>query len=102
MSDRLAVDGDELERFMRLLKRSLRSLEGVHKALRDSTITGLGTDDLDDACQYFQDDWKYGTGQIGEQVDELTEIVEESKDSYAEVDKALEENLAKASQGGGK
>ncbi|AZM50713.1 hypothetical protein DMB38_11775 [Streptomyces sp. WAC 06738] len=101
MADRLAVDGDELERFMRLLKRSVRSLEGVHKALRDSTISGLGTDDLDDACQDFQDDWKYGTGQIGEQVEELAEIVGDSKESYAEVDKALEENLAKSAQGGG-
>lgn len=100
MADRLAVDGDELERFMRLLKRSVQSLEGVHKALRDSTISGLGTDNLDGACEDFQDDWKYGTGQIGEQVDELAGIVADSKDSYAEVDKTLEENLTKAARGG--
>ncbi|MDX3456959.1 hypothetical protein PV396_34265 [Streptomyces sp. ME02-8801-2C] len=101
MAERLAVDGDELARFMRMLNRSTDSLKGVRKALSDATITGLGTDDLDSACQEFQEDWKYGTDEIGKQTDDLADIIGKSKDSYREVDKALEEALKKARDGNG-
>ncbi|MFF4348954.1 hypothetical protein [Streptomyces sp. NPDC001530] len=104
MADRLVVDGDELAHFMKLLNKSSDSLRGLRKALADATVTGLGTDDLDAACEDFQEDWKYGTEQIGEQTEELAKIIGQSKDSYNEVDKALEEALrnAKDGKGGGK
>ncbi|WP_369035054.1 hypothetical protein [Streptomyces adonidis] len=104
MAERLAVDGDELARFMRMLNKSTDSLKGVRKALSDATITGLGTDDLDSACQEFQEDWKYGAEEIGKQTEDLADIIGKSKDSYREVDKALEEALRKArdGKGGGK
>ena len=101
VAERLAVDGDELERFMRLLKKSTESLKGVRKALGDASITGLGTDDLDSACQEFQEDWKYGAEQVGEQTEDLAKIIGKSKDSYREVDKALEENLKNRGTGKG-
>ncbi|GGN33311.1 hypothetical protein [Streptomyces fuscichromogenes] len=101
MADRLVVDGDELAHFMKLLKKSSSSLNGLRKALSDATVSGLGTDDLDGACQYFQEEWKYGTEQIGEQADGLAEIIGKSRDSYNEVDKALEEALKKAGSGKG-
>ncbi|MFF4251485.1 hypothetical protein ACFY1L_09775 [Streptomyces sp. NPDC001663] len=99
MADRLAVDDDELAHFMKLLKKSSSSLKGLRKALSDATVRGLGTDDLDSACETFQEDWKYGTEQIGEQTEKLAEIIGKSKDSYNEVDKALEEALKKAKEG---
>lgn len=101
MAERLAVDGDELARFMRMLNKSTDSLKGVRKALSDATITGLGTDDLDSACQEFQEDWKYGAEEIGKQTEDLADIIGKSKDSYREVDKALEEALKKARDGKG-
>jgi Sec-independent protein translocase protein TatA len=102
MAGRLAVDDDELAHFMKLLKKSSSSLKGLRKALSDAEVSGLGTDDLDSACQSFQDDWKYGTEQIGEQTENLAKIIGKSKDSYNEVDKALEEALKKAGEGKGK
>ncbi|UIX31105.1 hypothetical protein [Streptomyces sp. GQFP] len=102
MADRLAVDDDELAHFMKLLKKSSTSLKGLRKALSDANVSGLGTDDLDSACQDFQEDWKYGTEQIGEQTENLAKIIGKSKDSYNEVDKALEEALKKAQEGKGK
>ncbi|GAA1921683.1 hypothetical protein GCM10009837_53740 [Streptomyces durmitorensis] len=99
MADKLKVDGDELENFMKLLNKSNDSLKGLHKALSEATITGLGTDDLDSACEDFQDDWKYGTEQIGEQSEDLAKIIDKSKDAYREVDKALEENLKEKGKG---
>ncbi len=104
MADRLAVDDGELAHFMKMLNKSSDSLKGLRKALSDATVTGLGTDDLDSACEQFQQDWKYGTEQIGEQTEDLAKIIGETKDSYNEVDKALEEALKKARNGksGGK
>ncbi|MFF4400110.1 hypothetical protein [Streptomyces sp. NPDC001480] len=99
MADRLAVDDDELKHFMKLLNKSSDSLKGLRKALGDATVSGLGTDDLDSACEDFQEDWKYGTEQIGEQTENLAEIIGQSKDSYREVDKALEEALKKGKHG---
>ena len=104
MAERLAVDGGELAHFMKLLKKSSDSLNGLHKALSDVTVTGLGTDDLDAACEDFQDDWKYGTEEIGKQTEDLAKIIGQSKKSYEEVDKALEKALEEARNGksGGK
>jgi hypothetical protein len=99
VAERLAVDGDELAHFMKMLRKSTDSLKGMRKALDDATVTGLGTDDLDSACEDFQDNWKYGAEQIGEQTDGLAEIVEKSKDSYREVDKALEQALKNSREG---
>lgn len=99
MAERLAVDGGELANFMKLLKKSSSSLKGLRKALSDATVTGLGTDDLDSACEDFQEDWKYGTEEIGSQTEDLAKIIGQSKDSYEEVDKALEEALKKAQKG---
>ncbi|MGW0902760.1 type VII secretion target [Streptomyces sp. NPDC002853] len=99
MADRLTVDGDELEHFMKLLNRSKDSLRSMRKALGSATTVGLGTDDLDWACEEFQDDWKYGTEQLGEQAEDLAKIIDKSKDAYREVDKALEENLKERGRG---
>ncbi|NEB19592.1 MULTISPECIES: hypothetical protein [Streptomyces] len=104
MAERLAVDGDELGRFMKSLKESSTSLKGVRKALADATIVGLGTDELDSACEAFQEDWKYGSEEIGKQTEDLADIIGKSKDSYLEVDKALEAALREsreAIKGGG-
>lgn len=89
------MDGDELGRFMKSLKESSTSLRGVRKALSDATIAGLGTDALDSACEAFQEDWQYGSEEIGKQTEDLAEIIGKSKDSFLEVDKALEAAVRK-------
>jgi hypothetical protein len=102
MADRLAVDGGELAHFMKLLDKSSTSLKGLRKALSDATVTGLGTDDLDSACEDFQDHWKYGAEEIGKQTEALAKIIGQSKTSYEEVDQALEEALRKSEHHGAK
>ncbi|MEU1334577.1 hypothetical protein [Streptomyces sp. NPDC005865] len=98
MAERLRVDGTELDKFCRQLKRSNDALKGLHKALSGATVSGLGTDDLDSACEEFQEDWKYGTEQIGEQAEDLAKIIGDNKESYFEVDRALEEAMKKSRQ----
>lgn len=97
----MAVDGDELSHFMKMLGKSTESLQGLRRALRDATVAGLGTDDLDCACEEFQDNWKCGADQIGEQTEDLAKIIGKSRDSYREVDRALEQALRKAGNGRG-
>ncbi|WP_327718671.1 hypothetical protein OG381_27065 [Streptomyces sp. NBC_00490] len=99
MAEQLAVNHGELAHFMKLLNKSSDSLKGLRKALSDATVTGLGTDDLDSACEEFQEDWKYGTEEIGSQTEDLAKIIGQNKASYEEVDKALEAALEKAKKG---
>ncbi|MEV5959002.1 hypothetical protein AB0M11_35585 [Streptomyces sp. NPDC051987] len=102
MADRLKVDGTELDRFLKDLKKAQQSFAAVQKVLRDPGVTGLGTDELDTACDRFQEDWHYGAKEIGAQIGELTDITKKAKDDFHEVDVALERALEKArSRGGG-
>ena len=50
MADHLKIDGTELDQFYRDLTKAKDSFLALHKVLRDSGVNGLGTDDLDKAC----------------------------------------------------
>jgi hypothetical protein len=96
MAERLKVDGTELDQFFKDLKRAQESFTALRKVLRDPGVNGLGTDDLDRACDRFQEDWHYGAKKIAEQIGELTDITKKAKDDFHEVDMALEKALEKA------
>jgi len=95
MAERLRLDAVELEGFMKLLDGSITSLKGLRSALAGATVGGLGTEDLDKACEEFQEDWKYGAEQIGEQAEDLSKIIGQSKDAFNEVEDALVKALEK-------
>ncbi|MEV0256274.1 hypothetical protein AB0H82_18670 [Streptomyces sp. NPDC050732] len=96
MAEKLRVDAVELEQFMKLLDGSVTSLKGLRGALADATVGGLGTDVLDKACEDFQEDWKYGAEQIGEQTEDLSKIIEQNKNAFMEVEEALTKAMNKA------
>lgn len=96
MAEKLRVDAVELENFMKLLDGSVTSLKGLRSALADATVGGLGTEDLDKACEDFQSDWKYGAEQIGEQTEDLSKIIEQNKNAFMEVEDALTKAMKKA------
>ena len=60
----------------------MSSLKGRAQGADNANVTGLGTDDLDSACEDFQEDWEYGTEEIGKQTEDLAKIIGKSKDSY--------------------
>ncbi|RPE41095.1 hypothetical protein EDD90_4171 [Streptomyces sp. Ag109_O5-1] len=101
MADRLKVDGSELDKFFKDLTRARNSFVALQKVLHDPGVNGLGTGDLDDACDRFQEDWHHGAKEIAEQIGELTEITRKAKDDFHEVDVALERALEKARRKGG-
>ncbi|MFD3575092.1 hypothetical protein [Streptomyces sp. NPDC058644] len=96
MAEKLRVDAVELEGFMKLLDGSVTSLRGLRSALSGATVGGLGTDELDKACEEFQGDWKYGAEQIGEQTEDLSKIIEKNKDAFMEAEAALAKAMNKA------
>ncbi|MEV7324734.1 hypothetical protein [Streptomyces sp. NPDC093970] len=102
MAERLKVDGTELDRFLKDLRRAQESFTALQRVLRDPGVNGLGTDDLDEACDRFQEDWHYGAKEIAEQIGELTDITKKAKDDFHEVDVALEKALEKARRRNGK
>ncbi|MGW3128125.1 hypothetical protein [Streptomyces sp. NPDC001076] len=102
MADRLKVDGTELDRFFKDLTKAQQSFAALQKVLHDPGVNGLGTEDLDKACDRFQEEWHYGVKEIAEQIGELTDITKKAKDDFHEVDVALEKALEKTrSKGGG-
>ncbi|MDH6220215.1 hypothetical protein [Streptomyces pseudovenezuelae] len=102
VADRLVVDGTELDRFFKDLRKARDSFTALQRALHDSGVDGLGTDDLDKACDEFQKDWHYGAKEIAGQIEELTDLTKKAKDDFHEVDVALEKALEKVRHKGGK
>ncbi|MEU7204331.1 hypothetical protein [Streptomyces sp. NPDC045470] len=96
MGNNFSVDTGELGDFMRTLKKAHDSLEEVRKHMNQVTSDPMGTDDLDQACNDFQEHWKYGSEQIAEQTKKLTDSVSKTKQNYEEVEQALEDAFKKA------
>lgn len=103
MGDHFTVDTNELSYFGKTLNDAHDALEEVRTAMLSATSDGVGTKDLDAACNDFHEHWKYGSEQIAEQTKKLAESVKQSKSNYDEVEKALEDGFRKAAaQGSGK
>lgn len=96
MGDKFSVDTGELGEFVRTLKKAHESLDDVRKLMNQTTSDRMGTDELDEACNDFQEHWKYGSEQIAEQTKKLAEAVGQTKANYEEVEQALEEAFKKA------
>ncbi|MHB9757757.1 hypothetical protein ACYBSK_25560 [Streptomyces sp. BYX5S] len=96
MGDHFKTDTDELAQFMKTLNDAKTALEEVRKSLQNVAPHGIGTKDLDSACNDFQEHWKYGSEQIAEQTGKLAEGIKQTKSNYEEVETALEDGFRKA------
>jgi hypothetical protein len=101
MGDQFSVDTGELGQFLRTLKEAHSSLDEVRKKMQDVTPDGIGTKDLDSACNDFQEHWKYGSEQIAEQTGKFADAVGQSKSNYEEIENALEDAFKQAAAKGG-
>lgn len=103
VGDRFNVDTGELGHFSKSLREATASLEEVRKLMQAASPDGIGTKDLDSACNDFQEHWKYGSEQIAKHTGKLAETVNQSKENYEEVEKALADGFRQAAgRGGGK
>lgn len=106
MGDHFKTDTDQLDRFIKSLQQSLKDLDEARKALSHVRADQIGTQRLDEACDTFQEKWKYGSEQLSEMIGAISEGVKANKLSYEELEKnlgdALKKMEEKATSSGGK
>ncbi|MFD5425032.1 hypothetical protein [Streptomyces sp. NPDC127084] len=98
MGDGFKTDTDQLDQFVRTLKDSVKSLDDARNALSHVRADAIGTPRLDEACDKFQDQWKYGSEQMGKLIDGISEGVKANKLSYEEMENNLEQALKKMAE----
>lgn len=92
MGEHFKTDTDQLDRFVASLEQSLTDLREAREALSHVRADQIGTARLDEACDTFQERWKYGSDQMQEMIGAISDGVKDNKLSYEK----LEENLTQA------
>jgi hypothetical protein len=92
MGDHTKTDTDKLGQFVKDLNQAVTDLDEARKALAHVRADQIGTSRLDEACDEFQDRWKYGSEQLSEMIGSISEGVKSNKLSY----EAMEDNLTKS------
>jgi hypothetical protein len=94
MGDRLVVDGDGLIELSSTLSRITEDLDAT-RSLIDGVRSELGSSDLWDALDDFEDNWDDGRGQINKNVTAMREVIDEAVRAYEEGDQSLADELRK-------
>ncbi|MEB8342685.1 hypothetical protein [Streptomyces endophyticus] len=104
MGGHYKTDTDALGKFVASLEASVDELSSARTALAHIRGDQIGTARLDEACDTFQDRWRYGTEQLSEQIGDISEGVKENKLSYEKLENDLADALTKfqTSTSGGK
>ncbi|MFJ8633240.1 hypothetical protein [Streptomyces sp. NPDC093568] len=106
MGDHFKTDIGQLEQFLSNLERCVDELNEARTALDHVRADQIGTARLDEACDKFQQEWKYGSDKTKEMIDAIKEGVQANKKGYQEVEEALEKALKQIAEtstsGGGK
>ncbi|WP_329117067.1 hypothetical protein [Streptomyces sp. NBC_01465] len=95
MGDHFATDTDQLGSFLTTLEGCIRDLNEARTALGHVRADQIGTPRLDEACDGFQERWKYGSEQTKKMIDAVGAGVKTNKQAYEEVEKALEQAFKK-------
>ncbi|MER5752765.1 hypothetical protein [Streptomyces sp. NPDC002088] len=90
MGDHFKTDTDQLGQFLKTLESCIRDLDEARTALAHVRADQIGTKRLDEACDGFQERWKYGSEQTKKMVETVSEGVKSNKKAYEEVEDALE------------
>jgi len=93
MGDHFKTDIGQLEQFLTDLERCVDELNEARSALDHVRADQIGTARLDEACDKFQDEWKYGADKTKKMIDAIKEGVKANKKGYEEVEEALEKAL---------
>jgi uncharacterized protein YukE len=90
MADHFTTDTDQLGQFLTSLESCVQDLDEARSALSHVRADQIGTSELDEACDDFQDRWKYGAEQTRKMVDAVSKGVKENKKNYEAVEEALQ------------
>ncbi|MFI5754308.1 hypothetical protein [Streptomyces sp. NPDC051569] len=103
MGDHFKTDVDQLGTFLRTLEGCIRDLNEARAALAHVRADQIGTKRLDEACDGFQERWKYGSEETRKLIETISQGVKSNKKNYEEVEDALEkafQHLAKSTTEG--
>ncbi|MGY0490410.1 hypothetical protein [Streptomyces sp. WG-D5] len=95
------TDIGQLGQFLKVLESATEDLDRARTALNRIGENSLGTEELDEACDDFQDSWEFGAKQIRDGIKELSKGVKANKQAYEAVEDAVAASFA-ASKGEGK
>lgn len=90
MGDKFKADTDQLGQFLKSLESCVQDLNEARAALSHIRGDQIGTAELDEACDDFQERWKYGSEQTQKMIDKISEGVKANKKNYEQVEEALE------------
>ncbi|MDQ0993392.1 hypothetical protein [Streptomyces sp. V3I7] len=101
MGEYFRTDTAQLEQFIKTLEGCIRDLNDARTALVHVRSDQIGTKRLDEACDSFQERWKYGSEQTKKMVDAISEGVKSNKKGYEEVEESLKTAFKQCSTGRG-
>jgi hypothetical protein len=97
MGDRLVVDIDGLRDLGSTLTRITDGLDATRRTI-DGVRFDLGSGDLWDALDDFENNWDDGRGQIDKNMKAMREVLEDFVKAYEDADAELERQLREQSQ----
>ncbi|MGW5482122.1 hypothetical protein [Streptomyces sp. NPDC004008] len=100
MGDYFKTDTDQLGQFLKALESCIRDLNEARSALAHVRADQIGTKRLDEACDNFQEHWKYGAEQTKKMIDVVSNGVKSNKKGYEEVEEALEKTFKQMGEQG--
>jgi len=97
MGEQLVVDIDGLTDLSSGLTRITDGLNATRRTI-DGVRADLGSGDLWDALDDFENNWDDGRGQIDKNMKAMKEVIDDSVKAYADADAELERQLREQSQ----
>jgi len=97
MGEQLVVDIDGLTDLSSSLTRITDGLNATRRTI-DGVRDDLGSGDLWDALDDFENNWDDGRGQIDKNMKAMKEVIDDSVKAYADADAELERQLREQSQ----
>ncbi|MEU0212703.1 hypothetical protein ACFYR1_31575 [Streptomyces canus] len=92
------VELEALAQLITQLGETANDMRSAMKQLKDIGPKGAGYDELEQACDDFQDKWGYGIGLIADATGGITEGLSETRKIY----ETLEDQITKSFQASGK
>lgn len=93
------VDIGGLDALRKNLERAKENIEGATKKLADLGPDSIGSDDLDEACTDFREDWEEGLEELKEATEQIGEGLDKAIQGYAEVENGIRDSLQQMSAG---
>jgi len=97
MGEQLVVDIDGLTDLSSSLTRITDGLNATRRTI-DGVRADLGSGDLWDALDDFENNWDDGRGQIDKNMKAMKEVIDDSVKAYADADAELERQLREQSE----